>query len=384
MRKVGLWNIWHAAALVFGTIVGAGVLGLPYALAQTGPLAGIAVLVVAGAMLTLLMLFLGEVSLRTGEKHQLTGYAKQHLGNTAKHILALALVVNIYGAMLAYTIGQGEVIESVFGGNAVLWSGLFFGVGGVVIALGINVIKYVEAWLTIIILALLSVVMVLAAPSIEVSNLSIGQVNASNLLVVYGIALFACFGLTAVPQARDVLFTAPKRQLRTALVLGGVLPVGIYAVFATVVIGVTGAETTGVATIGLGEVAGPHILVLGSVFAFFAMATSFLALGLALRNVFHRDYGFSVGSASLITLTVPAILFAFGVRDFISVLSIVGAFALGVVGVVGTLTYLASRRTMTRSEQTLVPHVAGQILGVLLILMFLASVLFVVYDNFLL
>ena len=381
MQKVGLWNIWHAAALVFGTIVGAGVLGLPYALAQTGLLAGIAVLVVAGSMLTLLMLFLGEVSLRSKEKHQLTGYAKQHLGNTAKHILALALVVNIYGAMLAYTIGQGEVIDSVFGGNAVLWSSLFFGVGGVVIALGINVIKYVEAWLTIIILALLSVVMVLAAPSIEVSNLAVGQVDASNLLVVYGIALFACFGLTAVPQARDVLFAAPKRQLRTALVLGGVLPLLIYSAFAVVVVGVTGTETTAVATIGLGEVAGPSILLIGSVFAFFAMTTSFLALGLALRNVFHRDYGLSVGSASLITVSVPALLFAFGVRDFISVLSVVGGFALGIVGIVGTLTYLAARRTAHRPDQTLVPHTLGRVLGVVLIVMFVTSLVFVVYDT---
>ena len=381
MEKNSFYSIWQGSSVVFGTIVGAGVLGLPYAFAATGILSGTLVLLLAGGMLALLMLFLGEVAWRTPGKHQLTGYANQYLGKKAKHILAAALVVNIYGAMLAYTIGQGEVLAAVFGGAPVLYSGLFFVLSGIVIVLGIDIVKHIEAVLTLIVIGLLLVLVALTAPSMSFTTLwQTGSPTFSNLLVTYGVALFACFGLTAVPQVRNILFNQSPRRMRTALLLGSLVPPLLYVLFAAVVLGVTGSATTEVATIGLGEQLGASVLLLGSLFAFFAMATSFLALGLALRNVFHRDYNLPLVQASVLTLGVPASLFLLGVRDFITVLSVVGAFALGVVGVLGVMIYLAARESTSQDSFTLVPYWAGTVLGGCLIMMFLLSMMLVAFD----
>ena len=372
----------QAVAVVFGTIVGAGVLGVPYAIAQVGLLSGTVILLVVGVALTFLMLFVGEVALRSEKPQQLTGYTAQFVGLKAKHILAVVLIINIYGALLAYVVGQGEVLSNLFGGGAVSWSILFLVVGGVFIVLGIDAIKYVETLLTALILSILAAVIFLSAPEITTVNIFTGTPTFSGVLTAYGVALTACFGLTAVPQVRNILFKSSPHTIRRALLWGALLPPLLYVVFAAVVIGVTGEATTPVATIGLGEQLGGSVLILGSVFAVAAMATSFLALGLALRNVFYRDYNIPLAIASVLTLGVPAILFAFGLRDFILILSVIGVFALGLVGVMGVITYWMARSKKDETATRLVPHWLGTGAGIIMIAMFLLSMLIVVHDWF--
>lgn len=370
----------QAVAIVFGTIVGAGVLGVPFAIAQVGLLTGALILLVVGVALAFLMLFLGEVALQRNRPQQLTGYTAEFVGPKAKHVLAGALIINIYGALLAYVVGQGEVLSALFGGVPAIWSILFLVVGGVFIVLGINAIKYVETLLTALILSIFAAVIFLSAPEIDASNLLAGAPTFGGVLTAYGVALTACFGLTAVPQVRNILFTSTPHTLRRALLWGALLPPLLYVVFAAVVLGVTGEATTPVATIGLGEQLGGSVLILGSVFAIAAMATSFLALGLALRNVFYRDYNIPLAGASALTLGIPAVLFGFGLRDFILILSLVGVFALGLVCVMGVLTYWKARSREGEATARLVPHWLGTSAGLVMVLMFFVSMIIVVHD----
>lgn len=376
-----LYQRIEAIALIAGTIIGAGVLGVPYAVAELGVVLSSIVLLLVGGMLATLMLFLSEVSLCTNSRQQLTGYAGSHLGPHAKHILAIALVVNIFGALLAYTIGQGSVLSSLFGGSSMVWSPVFLCMFGILIVLGINVIKHVEVLLTGFILVMLVAVIVISVPHTTIDNiLTTGTPSLSGVLVMYGVALFACFGLTAVPQMRTILGNESKRTYRYVVLIGTLVPPVFYIFFAAAIVGVTGSATTPVATIALGERLGSSALLLGSLFAFFAMSTSFLALGLALRNVFHHDYGISRRVASLLVLGIPFILFSFGVRDFITVLSVVGAFALGIVGVVGVILYLAARESSQNKKNAIVSYRFGTVSSGILITMFLLSMMLVLFD----
>ena len=371
----------EAVAVVAGTIIGAGVLGVPYAVAELGVVLSAVVLLLVGGMLAILMLFLSEVSLQTNGRQQLTGYAASYLGPHAKHILATALVVNIFGALLAYMIGQGSVLSSLLGGTPVVWSLVFLCVFGILIVLGINVIKHVEVLLTGLILVMLGAVVAISVPHVTVEHvLTTGTLSLSGVLVMYGVALFACFGLTAVPQVRTILRDESAQTYRSIILIGTLVPPVLYIFFAAVIVGVTGADTTPVATVALGEWLGTGALLLGSLFAFFAMATSFLALGLALRNVFHHDYGLSRRTASSLVLGVPLLLFLSGVRDFITVLSIVGAFALGIVGVVGIMVYLAARESSPDSKNVIVSYGFGTVSSGILITMFILSMMLVLFD----
>ena len=60
------------------------------------------------------------------------------------------------------------------------------------------------------------------------------------------------------------------------------------SVYQTASTGVTAA--TEIATIGLGKVLGTYFNIFGNLFAIFAMATGFLALGVALKEMYEYDY----------------------------------------------------------------------------------------------
>jgi len=55
----------EAIALLVGTIIGAGIFGIPYVIAQAGFLTGLITLGVLGTAVIILYLYLGEVILRT-------------------------------------------------------------------------------------------------------------------------------------------------------------------------------------------------------------------------------------------------------------------------------------------------------------------------------
>ena len=66
-------HFWGAVATMIGTIIGAGVLGIPYVIAKAGFVTGIIVIVGLGLLMMLMFLYFGEVVLRTKGKHQMTG-----------------------------------------------------------------------------------------------------------------------------------------------------------------------------------------------------------------------------------------------------------------------------------------------------------------------
>ena len=66
-------KFWIAVTTLVGTIVGAGILGIPYIVAKAGFLVGFILMLILGIAFIFLNLFAGEIVLRTKEQHQLTG-----------------------------------------------------------------------------------------------------------------------------------------------------------------------------------------------------------------------------------------------------------------------------------------------------------------------
>jgi len=66
-----------AAFTLTGTIIGAGILGLPYVFSQAGFLSGLFWLFFLTAIILYVSLSIGEISLRTREKKMLSGYAEK-------------------------------------------------------------------------------------------------------------------------------------------------------------------------------------------------------------------------------------------------------------------------------------------------------------------
>src|SRR3989338_8075254 len=114
-----------ALSTLVGTIVGAGIFGIPFAILKSGIVPGLFYLFLLGCIICLLHLFFGEICLRTSGKHRLVGYAGIYLGKTGKAVATLTLLFVLIGSLLAYLILVGEFSEIVFGGLIPLSSVLF-------------------------------------------------------------------------------------------------------------------------------------------------------------------------------------------------------------------------------------------------------------------
>jgi tyrosine-specific transport protein len=128
--------VLEAIATLIGITIGAGIMGIPYVISKSGLLIGTLNILVIGVLMLFVNLFLAEIVLRTKGNHQLTGYAAKYLGNIGKGLMAVSMIIGIYGALLAYLIGGGSALSSIFGGDMFWYGILFFALASVIIFRG--------------------------------------------------------------------------------------------------------------------------------------------------------------------------------------------------------------------------------------------------------
>ena len=356
-------------ALMVGTIIGAGIVGIPYVFAAAGFLTGTLVLVVVGLAIMLELLFMGEVTLRTRAQHQLPGYAQLYLGRWARHLQTLVLIGSIWGALLAYTIGIGEILGTAFGGSHLAWGLAFYAVFAWLVSRGIRTVRDVEMIMLPVILLAIVLMAVVASGQIDVAYLA--DFNWSKLLIPYGVVLFACSGVAAIPQVREVVgFAKSEQDLLKWIIIGALFPIVAYFIFALTVVGLTGPATTEVASLGLGALGFTRLAGFISLLLLFTMATSFLSLGLAAKQVYTYDLKLSRWWAVLLVFGPPLLLLLGGARGFVDILSFVGAVGVGIIGMLTVLMFWRARRLGDRQPEYVLPGFVAYGLGSLVFVMF--------------
>src|SRR5574342_983519 len=118
---------YEAIATLTGCIIGAGILGIPFVVVRAGFWTGMFVILILGLLTLLVHLLVGEVTLRSNKCMQLAGYAEKYLGWKGKYLMTASMVIGVYGALIAYTIGVGQSLQAILGGSYWLWAILFYG-----------------------------------------------------------------------------------------------------------------------------------------------------------------------------------------------------------------------------------------------------------------
>ncbi|MBU0661088.1 amino acid permease [Patescibacteria group bacterium] len=330
-------SLWQAVALIVSGTIGAGVLGIPYAVAKVGLIPGIIYIAVMGVVMMMLNLLLAEVSNYTTKDAQLVGIAEKYLGQSAKWFMSVLFYASLVGALVIYIIGEGNALTALFGGHPFIWSIVFFSFMSFLILGGLKTIKTVELVLTVAILVVILIIAGWAAPHIQPA--AWGYIDLSALLFPYGIILFAFHGTNAIPEARLLLKRKP-RTFQKAIVLAAAITMVSYVLFAFIVVSVTGVNTTEVATVGLGEVIGPSMIFFGNLFAVLAMGTSYLLIGLSMRDSLHWDLHVKKTAATLLTLFIPLAIFFLGAKQFIGVMDFVGGVFMSLEAIMLLIIYL--------------------------------------------
>ncbi len=367
-------EVYEAIATLIGTVIGAGVLGIPYVVASAGFLTGLIVIFVICWAVTMMYLYYGEIVLRTKSIHQLTGYAEIYLGKYGKWLAAFSMIVGIYGALIAYILGVGESLKVIFGGSLISFIILFFVFVALLIYLGLTAIEWSEVILMSMVVGTMVIISLLAAPSVNLNNLN--HLNLANILLPYGVIVFAFLGTSAIPEMREELVKNEK-HLKKAILIGMLVPLVLYSVFTCVVVGVVGVngfsilgENERIATVALGSFVGEHIFLLGNIFAVLAMSTSFLVLGLALKEMFMYDYKINKNIAWALTCFIPFTIALSKITNFIQIIGLTGALTGGINACLIVLMFWeAKKKGKRKPEYTLSSNKAiGLLIMFLLIL----------------
>ncbi|MFH0779363.1 MAG: aromatic amino acid transport family protein [Parcubacteria group bacterium] len=367
---------WQATATLVGSVIGAGVLGIPYVIARTGVLPGFLILIVLGAAVILINLMFTEIVLRTHFRHQIAGYMKKYLGRTAYILSIVALLAGCYGALTTYMIGEGEVLHTLFNVNNVLGSVIFFAIGALMLYFGLKLIKIFELWLVFSFLIIILSIFCFSGASIDFSNWQ--YVNWQHSFSIYGVILFAFGGgAAAVVPLREIL-RKDQKDVPRSVMIASFIPLIVYVLFSLIVVGVTGANTTEVATVGLGRAIGQYMLIGGNLFALFTMFTGFLTTGIILKEFFEFDMRFSRLLSWFLVIIFPIIIFLLGMRDFIKTMGIAGALTFGITGVLIILSFWRAKKLGDREPEFKLPKL--KIVGGLMIVMFLVGLGYTIFH----
>lgn len=345
----------RATALVVGTAIGAGIFGLPYVFSQSGITVGVSHLVVIFLTVLMTMLAFGEVASHTPGRHQITGYTKIYLGRTWEIVALVSLVLGVYGALIAYILGVGTFAHALgspyLGGIPLAYSLIFWLFVSSILFFGLRRVAKAESILVVLLLAVVVGIVLLATPHINVEHLLfVPQISTQPsswipFILPFGVVLFAFGASTAVPETVEYLREAKElRWTRRSIILGMTVPAVVYLIFVLAVVGVTGAETSESAILGLGEVLGTPILIIGSILGTLTMTTSFLALGVALLDLFRYDFKLSHVLSWVLVIIPPVVIVLAQVGSFIDFIGLAGSLVGGIDGIIILLMYLKIRQ----------------------------------------
>jgi tyrosine-specific transport protein len=327
-------NYIYAVSMMIGTSVGAGIFGLPYVASKSGFFLFVALILVLGFIMLILHLMYAEITLRTKNKGRLAGYCGKYLGKSGKRIATFITLVALYGNMLAFIIIGGNFLNAVFfpyfGGNEFIYSilmALFISAG---IYISLRVVSFIE--LLMVIFLFVAIFGIIFKGSFFVNTENLLTYNFAQSFLPFGAILFSVGALSAIPELEHIMKQNQKR-IKSAIITGSVITIAIYILFVAVVLGITGSNTSEEALLGLSMSIGNGIVTLGFIFGVFAISTSFLMVGMNLKEMFWYDYHLSEKKSWALACLVPLCIFILGFRDFITVISIAGSITGGFAGI---------------------------------------------------
>ncbi len=338
--------------MLAGMIIGAGMFAIPFLFLQAGFLLGAIELVFLAACVVILHLSYADIVIRTDELHRLPGYANIYLGPWARIISLGSMVASSVGTLLVYLLlGSRFLHEALRIGNVpsfvpeqgsdLLLVLILAGIGAFITYFPIRGEALVNGVLTAILLLFISFLFYLLYPMVNLVNAR--GLAVENAALPYGVLLFALWGGIVIPDIATFLGKNPLRT-RIAVFVGTLIPAIVYFLFSFVIIGVSGARTSQEALSGLFGIVPDKTLLIGIVIGLLAVFTSFIAVGKTLQLMLELDLGVPRVVSWLAGSSVPVFLYFLGFTDFIVIIAIIGATAIGIDAALILLVFYRMKR----------------------------------------
>lgn len=361
-----------ALALLVGTQIGAGILGLPKVLAPLGFFWGTVVLFLSGMLLALTAIMLVEALYLTNPRYHYFELTEHHLGPRMAFLLTLAILYAGYGALIAYTAGLGSILADVFGGSPQLWAGIAWAVLSVIILLGLRISGAAEESLTILMILLISTIFLWALPEMRVYT---ARFDLVSFTVAFGVAVFAFSGHLVIPE----IVQGVKNMGRTimAILAAFSLVFLMYTFFSLAITGVAGENVPEIGTEALVENLGTDLAFIAILLPFLTITTSFIGMGIAQKDIL-RELVRNRFLAWLLAVFPPILVYYLGAQSFVGAIWLASFGILVASGILPPLLLIRARRERRRALTPLPDWLVSTVLAffALILLYSVVSALF--------
>lgn len=310
----------EASSIIVGHGVGAGILSVPYLAAHNSIIDVIWILLFAYAVALVLHLIIAELSYNNNGAQFVScfnaelfdGKIKTILTWTAFILLGISVIVNVS----AFLTGAAAVFSSWFGLPD--WAGmlLFYVIGAGVVFVGMKLVGICEKFAVVAMVAVVGVIF--AATLIRGTEpLPTGWQGFNNALALFGMISFSLSAVMSTPQVVKGLCGDVKR-IRAAIALGlAINTLLIFVITLTTLLGAGDNITEDGALVDLARQLGGWVSIVGYVFTLLALATSFWANTLNLRDIVAEQTHWS-RNISWLCASLPCLILALlGLDSFV-------------------------------------------------------------------
>ncbi|XP_042002042.1 tyrosine-specific transport protein isoform X1 [Salvia splendens] len=353
--------------LVAGTTIGAGILAIPAVTQESGFLASAVTCIICWIFMVTTGLLIAEVNVNTMRKLgsggvSLVSMAMRTLGNAGVQVTCWSYIFIHYALLVAYVARSSEILTNFLGipiwETATLFSILF---GGLCYFGSQGIIGAVNGALVICIIASFVALVVVASGDLHWDFLLKANLEAAPKSIPI-IAL--SFVYQNVVPVLCTNLEGDLSKVRTAIVGGTAIPLGLFLIWNAVILGIIPTPETGSDTFvdplqllrSTNEVVGPIV----DVFSVLAIATSYIGFVLGLSNfladLLKLENGENRALPYVLTLVPPLILSLLDPEIFFKALDFAGTYGVLVLfGVLPAAMSWSDRYSGSSETPTLVP-----------------------------
>lgn len=327
IRSESKLTFFEATSIIVGHGVGSGILSVPF-LASRNRWYDILWIILLVYGINLVMHFMiAELSYNNGgaqfikcfEKELFVGRMKKAATWFAFGLLGFSVVVNVSG----FIAGASAVFEAWFGLPSAAGMLLFYVLAASVVYIGMKLVGICEKIAVFSMVGVIGILFIATLIS-DVSPLPASFVSASNLLALYSMVSFSLSAVMSVPQVVKGL-NGDRNQIMGSIAAGTGINVGLILLITFMtLLGAGSGVTENGALVDLSLHLGGWVSIIGNIFSLLALATSFWANTLNLRDIVNEQTGWGV-KKSWLAASLPCLVIALiGVESFVGFTRLAG------------------------------------------------------------
>ena len=344
-------NFLEATGIIVGHGVGAGILSVPYLASHNSFRETVFILIFAYIVALVLHLIIAELSYNNNgaqfvkcfDSELFAGKIKTVLTWTAFILLGVSVIVNVS----AFLTGAAAVFAQWFGLPDFVGILVFYVLGASVVFVGMKLVGICEKYAVIAMVVVMGVIFV-ATLMRGTEALPTGWRGFNNALALFGMISFSLSAVMSTPQVVKGL-GGDKKRIRSSIALGLAVNASlIFLITLTTLLGTGGDVSEEGAFVDLARRFGGWVAVVGYMFTLLALATSFWANTLNLRDIVSEQTGWGRRLSWLIASLPCLVLAMLGLDSFVGFTRFASIIQV-VTGIGIIVAYNCSRRRVGKS-----------------------------------